>query len=79
MEFGASVIIPGHGVMCGAAEIVYLREYLQSTWELTATHIRLGHSPDETAADPTFPRFSDQKYERLHQANIRYMYQKIIS
>ena len=80
MNIGASVIIPGHGVMCGAARMVYcLREYLQSTWELTATHLRLGHSPDETAADPTFPRFSDQKYERLHQANIGCMYQKIIS
>jgi cyclase len=79
MEFGASAIIPGHGVMCGEAEIVYLREYLQSTWELTAEHIRLGHSLDETAADPTFPRFAEQKYERLHQANIKYMYQQIIS
>ena len=78
MEFDVTVIIPGHGLMCGEAEINYLREYLQSTWELTAEHISLGHSPDETAADPAFPRFAEQKYERLHQANIKYMYQQLI-
>ena len=33
MEFNATTIIPGHGVMCGEAEILYLRDYLQSTWE----------------------------------------------
>lgn len=78
MEFNASSIVPGHGVMCGEADIIYLREYLQSTWELTAEHIRLGHSPDETSSDPAFLIFDQNKYERLHQANIKYMYQQII-
>jgi cyclase len=78
MEFDASAIIPGHGVMCGEAEILYLREYLQSTWELTAEHLQQGHSPDQTACDPAFPRFAEQKYERLHQANIKYMYQQLM-
>ena len=78
MEFNAAAIIPGHGVMCGESEILTLREYLQSTWELTAEHIRLGHSEDETATDPAYPRFPGEKYERLHQANIRYMYQQQI-
>lgn len=76
LEFDARAIIPGHGVMCGEAEILALREYLQVTWDLTAEHIRLGHSIDETADDPTYPVFSRNKYERLHQANIRYMYQQ---
>jgi cyclase len=78
LEFEASVVIPGHGVVCGEAEIVALRQYLQDTWDLTAEHIRKGYSPDETAADPAYPRFAEQKYERLHQANIRYMYQQLI-
>jgi len=78
MEFNAVAIIPGHGTMCGEAEILYIRDYLQSTWELTAEHIRLGHSPEETADDPAYPRFAEQKYERLHQANIRYMYQQLM-
>ena len=62
--------------MCGEADILALRDYLQVTWDLTAEHIRLGHDPDETAADSTYPIFSPNKYERLHQANIRYMYQQ---
>jgi glyoxylase-like metal-dependent hydrolase (beta-lactamase superfamily II) len=76
LEFDARVIIPGHGVMCGEAEILSLREYLQVTWHLTAEHIRLGHSVDEAATDSAYPVFSQNKYERLHQANIRYMYQQ---
>jgi glyoxylase-like metal-dependent hydrolase (beta-lactamase superfamily II) len=77
LEFDAEVIIPGHGVRCGEGEILALKDYLQSTWDLTAEHIRLGHNPEETAADPAFPRFPGEKYERLHQANIHYMYKKI--
>ena len=76
MEFSADAIVPGHGTMCGEAEIITLRDYLQSTWERTAWHIRLGHSEDEAATDPDYPRFPGEKYERLHGANIRYMYQQ---
>ncbi len=76
-EFEAEVIIPGHGVMCGESEIIALGDYLQQTWELTDKHIRLGHDADETSADPVFPYFAAGKYERLHQANIRYMYEKL--
>jgi cyclase len=74
LDFHALAIIPGHGVMSGEAEINSLRAYLQQTWERTAEHVRLGHSEDETAADPGYPIFLGEKYERLHQANIRYMF-----
>ena len=77
IEFDASAIIPGHGVRCGEAEIISLREYLKDSWDLTAEHIRQGHGPDETATDPAYPRFPGEKYERLHQANIRYMYKQL--
>jgi glyoxylase-like metal-dependent hydrolase (beta-lactamase superfamily II) len=76
LEFDARVIIPGHGVISGESDIIALRDYLQVTWDLTATHIRLGHSAEETTADPKYPIFSENKYQRLHQANIRYMYQQ---
>jgi hypothetical protein len=65
------------GVLCGKAEILALQGYLRVTWDLTAQHIRLGNSVDETCADPAYPVFSEQKYERLHQANIRYMYEQM--
>jgi cyclase len=76
LEFKAEVIIPGHGVRCGEADIIGLREYLQHTWELTAQHIRMGHSVDETSADPVYLHFAEKQFERLHQANIRYMYRQ---
>jgi glyoxylase-like metal-dependent hydrolase (beta-lactamase superfamily II) len=76
LEFNAKAIIPGHGEICGEGDIRALQDYLQVTWDLTAQHIRLGHSADETAADPAYPIFSENKYERLHQANIRYMFQQ---
>jgi cyclase len=60
LEFVARAIIPGHGVMCGEAEIVALRQYLQHTWQLTEEHIRLGHSSDEAAVDPSYPVFFAQ-------------------
>jgi cyclase len=78
LEFKASAIIPGHGVMCGESEIIALQSYLQVTWDHTIEHIRKGHGIDETAADPAYPRFAKQKYERLHQANIKYIYQQIM-
>jgi cyclase len=77
LEFNAEAIIPGHGVRCGEAEISTLREYLQHTWELTDEHIRLGHDIEETSSDPAYPFFAAEKYERLHRANIRYMYKKL--
>jgi len=77
LEFNAAAIIPGHGMMCGESEILTLREYLQNTWELTGEHIRQGHSADEAALDAGYPRFPGEKYERLHQANIRYMYKRL--
>jgi cyclase len=78
MRFNASAIVPGHGVMCGETEIIHLREYLQETWDHTAEHIHAGHSPEETAADLAFPIFHENKYERLHRANIYYMYKQIL-
>jgi len=76
LAFGATSIVPGHGVMCGEAEIHELRDYLHNNWERTAEHVRLGHGVDEATADPAYPRFPGDKYERLHQANIRYMVQQ---
>jgi cyclase len=76
LEFDARAIIPGHGVMGGEADIIALREYLRTTWALTAEHIRQGHSANKAASDPAYPRFAEKQYERLHKANIRYMYKK---
>lgn len=76
-EFKADVIIPGHGVLCSEADVQVLGDYLQHTWDLAEQHLHLGHTAKQTANDPSFPVCPGEKYERLHQANIRYMYKKL--
>ncbi len=77
LEFDAKAVIPGHGVICGATEIRTIRSYLQHTWELTREHIQLGHGLKKTLAGDEFPVFPGEKYDLLHQANIRYMFRKL--
>ncbi len=78
LEFEAKTIIPGHGILCSTADIETMRHYLQDTWEQAREHIRLGHGVEEACGDPTFPVFPGEKYERLHQANIRYIYNQLL-
>lgn len=77
LEFKSEAIIPGHGVRCSEAEILYLRDYLQHSWEMTKEHVKLGHTAREVAADQAYPIFSTDRYKRLHKANIRYMYEQL--
>jgi cyclase len=72
--FGARTIVPGHGVLCGETEITALVDYLKTTWERTGHHLTQGHSEDEAAADPDYPRYHDRFAERFHEENIRRMY-----
>jgi cyclase len=72
--YQAGMVIPGHGLPCGDADILVLRDYLQCTWEMAERHFRLGHSAEEASIDPAFPIFPGEKYERLHRANIIHMY-----
>lgn len=76
-EFGAQVIVPGHGLLCGESEIAALLDYLEVTWARTAEHLARGHSADEAAADLSYPRYAEKAAERLHEANIRIMYTQL--
>jgi cyclase len=75
-EFGAQVIVPGHGVLCGEAEIAALVDYLEAAWARTADHLAQGHSEDEAVADSDYPRYGEGNTERL-EANIRVMYAQL--
>jgi cyclase len=75
--FGARTIVPGHGRTCGDKEIAALGAYLQDTWARTIDHLACGHSADEAAADPGYPRYAEQAAERLHEANIRVVYAQL--
>ncbi len=75
-EFGAQMVVPGHGVLCGEAEIAALVDYLETTWTLTADHLAQGHSEDETAADPSYPHYAEEPVGRREE-NIRLMYAQL--
>ena len=71
-EFGAQAIVPGHGQLCGEAEIAALVDYLEATWARTADHLAQGHSEDEAVADPGYPRYA-KGWPEMHEQNIRVM------
>jgi cyclase len=75
-EFGAQVIVPGHGILCGEVEIAALVDYLETAWALTADHLAQGYSEDEAVADPNYPRYAEGTTERLRE-NIRVMYAQL--
>jgi cyclase len=76
-RFGAGVIVPGHGSLCGDAGVAALLAYLEGTWGRTIDHLAQGHSEDEAAADPGYPRYAESGAERLHEANIRIVYRQL--
>jgi hypothetical protein len=77
-EFGAQTIVPGHGLLCGEAEIDALRAYYHQTWARTIDHLTQGHSADEAAADPGYPRYAKGAVERYHETNIRLVYETLV-
>jgi cyclase len=77
-EFGESTIVPGHGVLCGEAEVEALRAYYHETWARTIDHLAQGHSADEAAADTGYPRYAERAADRYHEANIRLVYESLV-
>jgi cyclase len=72
--FGAETVVPGHGRLCGKETMAALAKYLHGTWARTIDHLAQGHSADEAAADPGYPRYAEGAAERYHETNIRLMY-----
>lgn len=74
---GARVIVPGHGALCDYNEVNSQRNYIEITWELTAEHIRKGHSLDEAVRDRNYPVYSKLGFEKLHPWNIKVCYRQL--
>jgi glyoxylase-like metal-dependent hydrolase (beta-lactamase superfamily II) len=72
--FGAETVVPGHGRLCTEATMTALGDYLHGTWSRTIDHLAQGHSADEAASDPGYPRYAEGAAERYHENNIRLMY-----
>ena len=75
-KFGAQTVVPGHGALCGEAEIAALVDYLETTWTLTADHLAQGHSEDEAASDPNYPHYAEEPVGRREE-NIRLMHDQL--
>jgi cyclase len=75
--FGAEVIVPGHGLLCGNEAVACQLEYIESTWQRTAEHIALGHGVEEAVADPAYPRCGELGFEQLHLRNIVVVYRQL--
>jgi cyclase len=72
--YGAQTVVPGHGRLCGEETMAALGDYLHGTWARTIDHLAQGHSADEAAADPGYPRYAIGAAERYHENNIRLIY-----
>jgi len=76
-SLGARVIVPGHGDLCNNDEVMRQLNYIETTWQRTAEHIRRGHSLEEAIKDPKYPVYSELGYEKLHPWNIKVIYQQL--
>ncbi len=76
-KLGPEIIIPGHGAICGLAELRRLRDYLQVTRERCIEHASRGRELDAVLADPGFPEHGPALAAELHRANIRHVYQQL--
>jgi len=59
------------------ASISDMFAYVRETWSRTVDHLTQGHSVDEAAADPGYPRYAEGAAERYHKTNIRVMYAQL--
>jgi cyclase len=75
-EFGARIIVPGHGSLCDEAEVAVQIDYLELSWARTAEHLTQGHSLRQTTADRGYPRRHKGARHR-RKANIEIMYAQL--
>jgi cyclase len=76
-ELGAQVIVPGHGTLCGAAEIRALVDYLEAAWARIADQVAQGRSVEEAIADPDYPRYGDADVPERREGNVRAIYDQL--
>ncbi len=77
-ELGPETIVPGHGAICGLAEVRRLRDYLEVTLELCSDHLLRGREIDAVLVDPNFPEHGPALATELHHANIRHVYEGLV-
>jgi cyclase len=76
-SLGATVIVPGHGALCGYEAVTRQLAYMEATWERTAEHIAQGHGLKKTLNDPDYARNEDWIREKLFKKNIELMYRQL--
>lgn len=70
-------IVPGHGSICGLADVRRLRDYLERTVGLCREHLDRGRYIDEVLADTSFPEHGPALASELHRANILHVHERL--
>ncbi|MGD2027482.1 MAG: MBL fold metallo-hydrolase [Anaerolineales bacterium] len=77
-DYGATVILPGHGTVCSLEEVNVLIHYMETTWKIVSDHAAHRDSLEKTVADPILPRPAGWIREQLFAPNIEAMYKHAI-
>jgi cyclase len=77
ITLGAEIIVPGHGRLCDENTVIGQLDYIERSWNLTLDHVTQGHSFEMILVDPHYPVYPGLGAERLHQWNIKVIYQQV--
>lgn len=77
LTFNSEVIVPGHGLLCGDEAVLGQLAYIEDTWARTDDHLAKDHSMEEAVNDPSYPKYSELGYPRLHEWNIEVVYRQL--
>ena len=72
-EYQADVYLPGHGTVCTLADVDFLLDYMEPTWEQVNELVKQGKTLDEILAAPGFPKVDTWDKESFFEKNIQYM------
>jgi cyclase len=72
----AEVVLPGHGTICGYAEVDELLDYMETSLAVAAEHKKKGTSMDDVLKDPAFPHPDGWDREQLAEPNIQVFYKQ---
>lgn len=70
-EYGAEVILPGHGTIVGFEEINLQLDYMETTWQIVKEVLQAGKSVEEILENPELPRVESWEKADFFERNIR--------
>lgn len=75
----AKTFVPGHGPVSSMKEIANMEDYFLDLKQRVIRLAREGLSREEIVAHPSFPKYAERAYARLHPMNIGLAYDQLVS